>query len=636
MANKKYNLYELKQYKECWVDIPIEVIPENKQDIFCKRKQAVDMYIDGVSVSEIESKTGINVSHIPNYIDRCLMTSDTGEMYGYHALIPRFRINKNSNGGLFQSLLSEYPTLVEFIRGNYFGEKKYTLEHNMNLKTLHQKFLKECLRLGVQQHEYPFNTDNRGYVSLCKYIKELKSENIALQSNRESKNHKQQLLSTGFGQRYTRNAIAPFSQVQVDGHIIDLVYNVEILNIDGTISRTIATRAWLFVVIDVATRCILGYTVSQEFNYNQYDVMNAIKDAIVPKQKMKFTIKGLEYPDNGGFYSLAYPELQYALFDTLMLDNAKSHLASHTTNKIVDELKVAINFGSVATPETRGIVERFFGGLETRGFHKLPMTTGSNTRDLKRKEPEKASIKYNVTFDEICELVETMIAEYNNTPHNGIDNLTPLECMYKKVFEAGMMPTLADDTMKNVISKLDYRTDTRKVRGGKNGKRAYITFMGSEYRSNQLSLTGNYIGTEIKIIYNPRDISTLEAYTSDGTYIGTLHAKGEFGTKSHSIKTRKNAMRLARERGREKLEFDTPITAYEKYLNDSGSSNRRNATKADIIRREQGKANYSETIENNKSNQITYIKEKCDIDYESIKNLDTYEQYEILFGKKAK
>ena len=52
-----------------------------------------------------------------------------------------------------------------------------------------------------------------------------------------------------------------------------------------------------------------------------------------------------------------------------MLDNAKSHLAGHTVNKIVDELKCSINFGSVATPETRGIIERFFGGLETRGFH---------------------------------------------------------------------------------------------------------------------------------------------------------------------------------------------------------------------------------------------------------------------------
>ena len=58
--------------------------------------------------------------------------------------------------------------------------------------------------------------------------------------------------------------------------------------------------------------------------------------------------------------------------------------------------------------------------------------------------------------------------------------------MRKKIFEAGMSPTLADASMIKAIEQLDYRTTTRKVVGGKNGKRAYINFLGSEYRSNEL------------------------------------------------------------------------------------------------------------------------------------------------------
>lgn len=45
---------------------------------------------------------------------------------------------------------------------------------------------------------------------------------------------------------------------------------------------------------------------------------------------------------------------------------------------------------------------------------------------------EAASIKYDITYDEITELLEILIAEYNNTPNSGIDNLSPLECMRKK------------------------------------------------------------------------------------------------------------------------------------------------------------------------------------------------------------
>lgn len=639
MATKKFNLEELRLIRKEWIEIPLDAIPEKYKSTFKDRKTAVDMYINGQKSSIITEQTNINYTYIPKLIEKCLRLDNDGSYYGYQALIPWFRTEESTlNTKNFTRLLQDYPSLKDFIAGNYFGNKKYTLEKNMNLTTLHHKFLKECLRLGVQEHEYPFNTENRAYVSLSKYIKTLQKKHINKQAKRENKNNRQKLYSTGIGQRYMRTALAPFQTVQVDGHIIDLEYTIEIANIDGTISRTTATRAWLFAVIDEATRCILGYSVSQEFNYNQYDVIDAIKNAIVPKETINFTIDGLKYPENGGFYSLAFPELKYVLFDILKLDNAKSHLAKHTVNKIVDDLQTTISFGSVATPETRGIIERFFGSLETRGFHKLPMTTGSSINDLKRNNPETLALKYNITYDQIIELLDALIAEYNNTPHSGIENLTPLESMRKKIYEAGIMPTLAEEDMICTINELNYQMDTRKVVGGKNGKRAYINFKGVEYRSRELSLTGDYIGQTITIRYNPRDISTVEAYTANGAYIGTLFAKGEFGTKSHSVKTRKIANKLARERGRNKLEFDTPIAALEQQLSDNGKKSRRDATKADIIRREQNTSTPSQLADEKKNEKkIVEPKQKTnnpkDLKYEDIKDLTPEELYEVMYGK---
>lgn len=638
MASKKYSIQELQNLRNYWKEIPLEAIPEKNRNLYKKRKEAVDMYIDGYSLSNIEKITNISHSHMATLIKRCLIVSQN-EMYGYQALIPNVKLGRLHPTGKFSQLLKHYPSLSDFIAGNYFGDKKYTLEKNMNLKTLHEKFLSECLRIGIQQHEYPFNTQNRGYVSLCKYIQKIASENINRQAKRENTNHMQKLYSTGIGKRYAGNTLFPFDVVQIDGHVLDLIYNVEIMNSDNTINKITATRAWLIAVIDVATRCILGYTVSQEFTYNQYDVMSAIKNAVEPHQKIEFTIKGLKYPSNGGYYSIAYPELKYALFNTVMFDNAKSHLSVNTVEKIVSSMKASVNFGSVATPETRGIVERFFGSLETRGFHKLPSTTGSNINDLKRKEPETAAIKYDITYDEITELLEILIAEYNNTPHSGIDNLSPLECMRKKIFEAGMMPTIADENMISVVKKLNFRTDTRKVIGGtKSGKRAYINFMGAEYRSNKLALTGNYIGQTITIQYNPKDISTVDAYAPDGLFIDTLIARGEFGTKSHSVKTRKNAIRFAREQGRKKQDYNTPIATYEEHLNDKGKKSRRAATQADIVRREQGKPAHSESQkvlarDTERSPEVS-VKSEAEFAYEDIKDLTPYELYNLMFGSK--
>lgn len=209
--------------------------------------------------------------------------------------------------------------------------------------------------------------------------------------------------------------------------------------------------------------------------------------------------------------------------------------------------------------------------------------------------------------------------------------------MRKKIFEVGMIPTLADEKMLSTIKKLNFRTDTRKVCGKtKNGKRAYINFMGTEYRSNKLALTGNYIGQTVTIMYNPKDISTIDVYTSDGLFIDTLIARGEFGTKSHSIKTRKNANRFAREQGWRQHDYNTPIAAYEEHLNDKGKRSRRAATQADIIRREQGKPTYSE-LYSMQAKTTTQNLDTTETDgnkfaYEDIKDLTPYELYDLMFG----
>ena len=634
MANKSYDIDEMKFIRNTWVDIPEEAVNEKVRSKFAKRKLAVNMYIDGYPVEDIEKTTGIVRTNLIRLLKKCMEKNATGEYFGYEALIPYTRMGKQHivREDTFQGLLNKYPALKDYIKGNYFGDKKYTLEKNMNFKTLHKNFLEECKRLGIQINEYPFCTENKAYVSLVNYIKILKQD-IDAQASRESKDNRQKLTSTGIGKRYTRNALVPFQTVQIDGHILDLHYAVEVENTDGTIGRRVATRAWLIAVIDVATRTILGFSVSQEENYNQYDIIDAIINAIKPREKMSFSVEGLAYPENGGYYSLAMQDLQYVLFDEIMLDNAKSHLSEYTMDRISRTLKCVLNYGSVATPETRGIIERFFGSLETRGFHRVPMTTGSNPRDLKQRSPETAALKYHVTYDEIVELLECLIAEYNTAPHSALDNRTPLEAMYAKIYESGLTPCLATEEMRKAVEDLRLRTETRIVRGAtKNGKRPYISFKGVEYWSRELSSSGIYLGKKITIVYDPRDISTVNAYAENGQHIGRLYARGEFGTKSHSLKTRQNATKLARERGRAKNEFDTPITAYETHLRKSGKS-RRNATRADILRREQHSPEPSK-IKKAPADVVPIAEEthKPEYTYEDLKDLDMETVYKLMFG----
>ena len=156
-------------------------------------------------------------------------------------------------------------------------------------------------------------------------------------------------------------------------------------------------------------------------------------------------------------------------------------------------------------------------------------------------------------------------------------------------------------------------------------------------RSRLLSSSGQYVGEKIRIVYDPRDISKIEAYTEEGIFIDTLVARGEFGTKSHSVKTRKNVLKLARERGREHLEFDTPIVAYMEHLKEESKKSRRKATRADIVRRETGSVTPAEAAE--KKNNIIELEKFVDsgkkLTSQDVKDLTDNELYDILFKERS-
>lgn len=600
----KYDLDELQKVRKQWKEVPMEVVPEKFQKAYEARKKAMDMYIDNVDLKTIENITGVKKMVIMRLLKKCFEIDTNGCYRGYTAVIPYSRSICNKQDslkkgyGTFSTLLNRFPELHDFLMGNYYGDKKYTLEKNMNLRTLHKKFLEKCKELGVQEYEYPFNTSAYGYVSLIRYVRETAAKDLARSAVRLSKDNMQKVMSTGYGTKYSSDPLAPYQRVQVDGHIIDLGYNVQVEHDDGTVSRVMATRPWLFAVIDVSTRCIVGFSVSQEFNYNQFDVLRAVRDAVMPRKRIKFTIEGFAYPENGGYPSMAFPNLKYPVFDEIMLDNAKSHLAQNTVNKVVDFLGCSMNFGSVATPETRGIIERFFGTLETKGFHKLPATTGSNSNDLKRNRPEKECVKYDITYDEIIELLEILIAEYNNSPHNSLLGETPLQAMKRKLDHTCLIPASLDEEKRADVEKLLWFTVQRTVRGGSSkGKRAYVQYENAIYRNNLLSSGDSYVGQKITLLVDPEDVSSVEAYAADGTYLGELDALGEYGKKSHSLKSRRSMAKLARGNNRNNMKFSTPVSDYEEHLRNKAVSSRRDATKADILRREMGKPTIEERRE---------------------------------------
>lgn len=580
----KNNLAELQLKRSQWHDINSEVLDPESYEKFVIRKRAVDLYIDGLNPKNVAENTGISSSEVIRLVRRCSVTDENGAMPGYTALLPHKHVRNRI--GKLGKLFLEYPTLESFVLGNYFGDKQYTLERNMSIRTLHVRFIDECIRLGIPDYEYPFTIKDKGYYALYSYIKHKKLEMQNSSIIRENKNAVQHFTSTGFGISNSINPIAPFNIVQIDGHKIDLLYTVEVENESGEIVYMPATRCWLIAVIDVATRTIVGYSLTQNENYNQYDVLHAIHNSIVPHQKMDFSHKSLHYPKNGGFPSTAIPESQWAVFDMIMLDNAKSHLATNVLNKLTSGIKCTVNFGSVATPETRGIVERFFRTLETQGFHRLPGTTGSNIFDNKRKHPEKESVKYRISYNDICELVEYLIAEYNTSAHSSLENQTPLQVMQRRI-TAGAVPYIIPASQRPDISKLTYFTVERTLRGGyKTGLKPHLSYKGVKYHAYNTSIPMQYIGQKVYIEVNPADVSHVDLYDKNGIFIAKMIASGEWGRRPHSLKTHEAAMKRKNKNAETNTPFTPHLSEFEEELRQNSKHSRRDRTQASIVRSE--------------------------------------------------
>lgn len=619
---KKWDLETLRRKRAEWESVNIEQMKPGCRERFEKSRLAVDLYIDGKSGREIRDRTGLGTTQVQRAIRSCITMDDEGHDLGYAGLIKN-RTTKNHSAkgscytgkGAFRSLLATYPELAAFIRGNLFGDKAYTRDRRMAYKTLHAKFLRKLEELGVKSYEYPFNTEGKAESALYKYLKEIEKTDANGNAHRIGKNASQKLLTTGYGDKYSVSPSAPYQCVQLDGHRLDIMHCVEIREGDRT-TWVNCERMWLITVIDTATRCILGYSVTPLPNYTGADVLKAIRNAIEPKTPPVFTrFKKLEekYPENGGFPDTMMPMLGYAKPGSIMMDNAKSQVSANTCNRLM-EIGMSIGFGSVATPETRGLQERVFRTLEEGGFHKLSMTTGSNPQDPRRHNPERNSRRAELSSYDIEEVLAYLIAVYNNSSHSALNGKTPLQAMKERIEESGMYPEYCEtEQEKDLVHHITDQSVIRTVSGSiESGRRPTVSFEGCAYRGPRLSADFRYAGQKVTVVYDPEDISHIRVYSMEGILIDELKAEGAEGNYKHSEHTRKIAKRYARENRNKNKTFSSNVGALEDDLELRAKKSKRAGTELDNIRREQGLRGPAEVLPFHSEDALSQESEQTD------------------------
>lgn len=543
-----------------------------------------------VSLRDIESRTNVHAKQIYRLIDRVISKAPDGRIQGLRGLIPYKHIKDyervavvpatslmmgSAAAGAFTQLLKRFDSVEKWLRKSVKDRNRplrdgEIREVHKSVRSLHAQFLKRCKAEGLQPGEYPLNQDMLGYRAFQAAVLRITKEQEGGHRHADGTAVDGPQDAPSFTQWPV--ADTAYRVVQFDGHKIDVRITLVVPDPFGMETIIEIHRIWILVVLDVATRATLGYHLAVGMEYNKDDVAEALQAAIAPHRKVKLTIPGLAVKAGGGFPNEVMPELAYHRWNWFQFDSAKSHLAQDTLNRLTHVVDCWTVSGRLGEPDDRAIIERFFGLLEECGFHQVPGTTGSSSTDPVRELGDVGkNLSILMNLDELEQIVEVLVADLNGESHSGLGARTPLEAMRYMVSKPGYLMQKLPVSRQHQLFLLKEAVD-KTVRGSGN---PHVNFEGVRYTSDILACRPELVGRRLRIYYMARDIRVIHAFFEDGSELGILQASRQWRTTPHSLRLRKEILRLHRLKKLKYSDSENPIEAYVKYKLEQAKQNKK-------------------------------------------------------------
>lgn len=561
---------------ESWPTVDVSALSPALRSVYVNRVQALTLYltVPERSVAAISTETGIDRKTLTRLVTRCTTTHKDGRLYGYRGAIPCLRvkeyerfapvhINGKGRAGAFKQLLQRYPEICAYLKRAFIERSRHIQteqEVRKSMRSIHRAFRRHCQEAGIKQDEYPFSESRLAIRSLYAYFDSLSKESFEM-SVKHAGGLRVRALPSSLP--HAPAATRAFEVVEFDGHKIDLRLTVRLRGSTGVEQPVEMHRIWILVLLDVATRCVIGYHLALSREYSKHDVACALQSALTPFKPREYGIPTLAIRKGGGFPSDVVEGAQYACWDWFKCDNAKSHLAADTIERLTQTIGCWPHVGPPGEPNDRPHIERFFHLVSRHFAHSLPGNLGSNPLAIERALSDpKGNTRLLVTLEELEDMIEVLVADYNGEPHSALDGRTPLEAMANSVArhssQIRIMPQVARADL-CILQEAKIVT----VKGtAEKGLRPHINFCNVRYTNPILASSPALIGKKLRMYFDPRDIRTVKVYFEDGGELGVLTAARPWGIPPHSLKVRQEIFRLVAERKLEVREGDNPVEAW--------------------------------------------------------------------------
>ena len=524
---------------------------------YFSRKKAVQLFLAGASESVIKAAGSIGAKQAYRLVrERCLAPHSDGLVYGWRGLIPylriqsyhrrkKIRVDKFGLGaaGAMQTLLDLYPELRrKFEKRILSSHPVDKLSETKKTRISHSRwFLTELRQLGCEQrNEWPFNTLNLGYMSVCRFVDSVLKAHPRAAALLIGGPDLAKKLSSGDGVDRPINRF--MQRVEMDAHKLDGRFCISIPMMNGGHKDKIIHRLWVVVIIEIVSRVVLGYYFSLRKEVSKDDVLRAIKASLTRWKRRDISFSEIPYRDDAGFLSNIDDNYIGLCWDEISVDGALAETCISVKSEIRDVVHANLvepnnSFSKRRSKDDRPFIESFFRTLASRGFQRLTNTTGAKPSDKKGRNPDAVALTSSFQYEYAEELLDVLIANYNATPHSGIGHRSPLA--YAQ-FCLARDPTTFRNADAGAVQAIMSLRKLCMVKGGAaSGRAPFVNFYGARYTNDLLRSRFDLVGKKIWIINHlENDARVVQASTQDGKLLGVLRAAPPWHASPHSLAIR--------------------------------------------------------------------------------------------------
>ncbi|MBN3828462.1 transposase [Burkholderia sp. Ac-20384] len=321
----------------------------------------------------------------------------------------------------------------------------------------------------------------------------------------------------------------------------------------GTEPRLIH-RLWVVVLIEVASRAVLGYHLSLRRECAAEDVLRAMRCALETWAPREVQFGDEAYVPGAGLPSFRIPQLAGACWNEFSVDGALANVCARVEGVLRDVVGAKLikpqdpqSYSRRRSMDDRPFVESFFGRLAASGFHRLATTTGSSPAGKRGTDPDATALATQFQLEYAHELLDTLIANYNATPHSGLGYRSPLEQLEHLVSLDGWTARLADPhTVRRMVG---VRKLCTLLGGIKTGRRPHFNFANARYSAEWLCLRTDLLGHAFWLqLDNEDDARYVSVSTQKGQFLGVVRAAPPWHRTPHSLYMREAIRALEKRR----------------------------------------------------------------------------------------